>query len=539
MDLYSKAQNLLQLQYKKNFEVVKDSLYHKSYVNEKIRHSLQVAGAGNGILRNEPYFQNKTAEFIEITKIAILLHDIFRFNEVRFMYENKPRIDHGTKGAEFLAQIPEFNNPLILLPVKHHGHMIEKFYEDEDYTSIDNEQLKDQIEHIIFAVRDADKIANWQILTKEYENMRLVWLPYPNDRTEKQGIISDNVLESFINCEVVPHSYLKTNADCLVSVLAWLFDINYAYSIKYALRLNIFVGFENMMSDLKVEQSKIDSITNIIKNYVNRRFFVRIKIMKHQLLFLSMLLAGTTLSTVTYAGNYDGQLDENKFSTSANVTWEKVGEDQKNEVDVVAIKLPNEQTEYFKYTYIGSASRDVYKSQKNDLSGIINADFIDAVALPTAQNEYYGGAIYNEASIDSITGDFIRNNASSSTGWMAYKGGAIYSKGTIGDIAGDFIANSVGASSSYSEADGGAVYNDSTMGKITGNFIGNYATSNSSTNGGGIYNNGILGDITGNFYGNYAKGPYASFGGGIYNKNTLNNITGDFVGNYAIATEQF
>ena len=59
--------------YVRNFEIVKNSHYHKSFANEKIRHSLQVAGVGNGILRNEEYFKDKSYEFIEISKTAILL----------------------------------------------------------------------------------------------------------------------------------------------------------------------------------------------------------------------------------------------------------------------------------------------------------------------------------------------------------------------------------------------------------------------------------------------------------------------------------
>ena len=131
--MYEKAKNLLHNEYLRNFEIVKDSFYHKSFANEKIRHSLQVAGVGNGILRNEPYFKNKSPEFIEIAKTAILLHDIFRFSEITIKYKTGEKVDHGVMGADFLRNIPEFNTPLIILPVKHHGHMIEALYEDDEY----------------------------------------------------------------------------------------------------------------------------------------------------------------------------------------------------------------------------------------------------------------------------------------------------------------------------------------------------------------------------------------------------------------------
>lgn len=273
MNLYQKAQKLLQEEYKRNFEIVKESDYHRSFVNEKIRHSLQVAGAGNGILRNESYFQNKPAEFVEIARTAILLHDIYRFNEIRIRYQENRKLDHGVEGAKYLSEISDFNNPLIVLPVKHHGHMIERFYEDEVYCSIEDEELKDQIKHIIFAARDADKIANWQILTNEYENMRLVWLPNPQDRTEKQGVITDKIWNSFINEEVVLNEYITTNADCVIAVLAWIFDINYKYSVEYCMKLKHLEGFEKIMKDFKVEPEKIDTILNVVKNYIKRHFY--------------------------------------------------------------------------------------------------------------------------------------------------------------------------------------------------------------------------------------------------------------------------
>jgi hypothetical protein len=272
MSLYKKAQKLLHSEYKRNFEIVKGSLYHKSYANEKIRHSLQVAGAGNGILRNEAYFQNKSAEFMEIAKTAILLHDVFRFNEIRIHHQENRKIDHGVEGAKLLSEISDFNNPLIVLPVKHHGHMIEEFYADKEYNDINDEELKDQIRHIIFAVRDADKIANWQILTKEYENMRLVWLPYPNDTSLKQGIISDKIWEAFINGKITPRNHIKTNADTILSVIAWCFDLNYKYSVEYCMRLKHLEGFEKIMTDLQVEPEKIDIIINTVKNYLKERF---------------------------------------------------------------------------------------------------------------------------------------------------------------------------------------------------------------------------------------------------------------------------
>ena len=276
--LYQKAKELLYEEYHKNFEIVKESPYHRRYVDEKIRHSLQVSGAGNGILKHEGYFQNRSEEFIDIAKTAILLHDIFRFNEVRILYETGNRIDHGAMGAEFLKQFPEFNNVLITLPIKHHGHMIEALYEDEEYQSITDDKLKQDVLHIAFAVRDADKIANWQIVTNEFDFVKKVWLPFPEDDSEKQGILPPESWVYFSKQEVIPHGVVKTqtNAGELLSTLCWLFDMNYRYSVYYCNRLNLFTRFFRLLEQIKVIPEEINNIRAVVKTFCKQKFGIEI-----------------------------------------------------------------------------------------------------------------------------------------------------------------------------------------------------------------------------------------------------------------------
>lgn len=63
------------------------------------------------------------------------------------------------------------------------------------------------------------------------------------------------------------------------------------------------------------------------------------------------LLATTFLSSAASA--FDITTDDllEKLSNSPNVSWEEVGEDKKDETDVIAVNLPNDQTKYFRYTY--------------------------------------------------------------------------------------------------------------------------------------------------------------------------------------------
>ena len=272
--LYEKAKKLLYSEYHENFEIVKDSPYHKRYVNEKIRHSLQVSGAGNGILKHENYFQGRSEEFIDIARTAVLLHDIFRFQEIRILYESGKNVDHGVLGAEFLKQQTDFNNILITLPIKHHGHMIECLYEDEEYKNIKDEQLKEDVRHIAFAVRDADKIANWQLLTSEFDSVKEVWLPYFEDDSEAQSLLPPESWEFFVKQEVIPHVAIKTrtNAGEMLATLCWLFDINYQYSIFYCKKLNLLAKFLRLLKQVKVKDDKISIIQEVVKDYCKKKF---------------------------------------------------------------------------------------------------------------------------------------------------------------------------------------------------------------------------------------------------------------------------
>ena len=176
---------------------------------------------------------------------------------------------------------------------------------------------------------------------------------------------------------------------------------------------------------------------------------------------------------------------------------------------------------------------------ENTTSKEITGDFIGNYATTSSGGNAYGGAIYNSGTIEGITGDFIGNYTTSSN--LYTYGGAIYNARTIGEITGDFIGNYT--TSSGGNAYGGAIYNKGTIGKITGDFIGNYATSSGdSAYGGAIYNYyGTIEGITGDFIGNYAtsSGGYAD-GGAIYNnRGTIEGITGDFIGNYATSSGSF
>ncbi len=226
---------------------------------------------------------------------------------------------------------------------------------------------------------------------------------------------------------------------------------------------------------------------------------------------------------------YKINLKSENFSTSPNISWTEVGEDQKDEQNVIVISLPGGSAKYFRYDYQNNdSSREYFTSSQRDLSGNVIGDFAGS------RQSASGAAVYNgkDRSIESIVGDFIHNTVAATD--KPEKGGAIYSQGTIGKISGNFVGNAV-VSQKDTHANGGAVYNDKgSIGQIEGNFIGNYtmASEYNSANGGAVYNEGKIGKINGDFVANKTSTAESYvYGGAIFNLDTIDTINGNFIGN--------
>ena len=138
--MLAEAKYLLKKTYLPAQEKLSTSRNWQMFAEEKYIHSLQVLGAGNYILQHEDFFLNKSPEFIDLAKTVLILHDIARFEEIVLRSQNIYNYDHGVEGAKMLERIPIFNNILITLPIKHHGHMIEDFYNDDAFKYFKNDK---------------------------------------------------------------------------------------------------------------------------------------------------------------------------------------------------------------------------------------------------------------------------------------------------------------------------------------------------------------------------------------------------------------
>lgn len=233
------ARKLLEQEYKKSLSAVKDSAYYTAYAEEKLHHSLQVSGAGNYIIKHEDFFRQRAPEFIETAKTAVLLHDIARFDEITARFLRGEKIDHGVAGYEKLSAISKYSHILVALPIKHHGHVKEAFYNDDEYKNITDKTLADDCNAIYCLIRDADKIANFNIVCTETEKYLPLFIPSSDEVLSKENILTSAVVDDFLKQKTVDYSLRRTRADYFLTFISWFFDLNYRASVVFCRRLNL------------------------------------------------------------------------------------------------------------------------------------------------------------------------------------------------------------------------------------------------------------------------------------------------------------
>lgn len=243
-----KAKHLLTQEYNSALAQTHPQSFARVFIEEKIRHSFQVLGAGNYILKHEPIFNTCNTEQLDCLKATVLLHDIARFQEI-LLRENGIFIDHGTYGADMLKKTDTFKNTNITLPIKHHGHLIEELYSDPEYLSLPK-QAQTDIKNICFLVRDADKLANFYLLANSFKEVESVF--FPNTQTNNKIPVPE-IKESFLQNKSINKDLCQSSADRALLLLAWIFDIDFSSSLVFLQKLSIidklFSHFAKFLTD--------------------------------------------------------------------------------------------------------------------------------------------------------------------------------------------------------------------------------------------------------------------------------------------------
>ena len=207
-------------------EVLKKYIQEYDNKNPKVilkrEHILRVADNAKLIASN----LNLSQEDINLAELIGLLHDIGRFEQLRIYntFNDNKSIDHGLKGTGVLFE----------------QNLIRKFLKEKDYDKIIYLAIKNHNKKIIEEglndrellhakiIRDADKLDIFNIIS----NAKLadaVWFPTENIENEK---ISDDIFKQMIEDRLVSYADIKTNIDCMITWIAYVYDINFKISLE-------------------------------------------------------------------------------------------------------------------------------------------------------------------------------------------------------------------------------------------------------------------------------------------------------------------
>ena len=203
-------------------------------------------------------------EDIKLAELIGLLHDIGRFEQVKNYntFVDRDSINHAEYGVKVLFE----------------DNLIENFIDDRQYdriiylavinhnrNNIEKGLNKRESMHCKI-IRDADKLDIFNVLLIEKDEAIYSFDKYPKEH------ISKSVKNDFIQNHKIDYSHRKTSADILVSHIAFVFDINYLYTL-IKIKENDYINKLITRYDAKEEDTikDLDELKQIAQKYIQEK----------------------------------------------------------------------------------------------------------------------------------------------------------------------------------------------------------------------------------------------------------------------------
>ena len=211
-------------------DILKIKEFYKEYINDyntneprialKIAHIYRTAEKSKWLAEK----LQLEKEDVLLAEFIGLLHDIGRFEQVKKYntFLDKISVNHGEYGVEVLFEDNLIRN---FIEDTRYDEIIRKAILNHNRDNIQEDCNDGELLHCKI-IRDADKLDIFHaILTESFE------AAYPIDIYIKDGI-SKEIKEGFTINNRIDYSKIKTCADLLVGQIAYIFDINYIYSLE-------------------------------------------------------------------------------------------------------------------------------------------------------------------------------------------------------------------------------------------------------------------------------------------------------------------
>ena len=225
--------------------------FNDKNIERKYYHSLRVKSLCQLIAKDLGF----SDEDAKIAEVVGLLHDYGRFKQwtIYHTYRDLDSIDHADYGVREL-----FDN----------GEIANFWTNKEDYDEIYDaikyhnkinipENLSEHNKLLCKVVRDADKL---DIMYLYVSNTLLF---------EEDGDISPKVKESFDNQKTVNRKDQKTEADNIILLLAFVYDLNFDYSFKHLKKHKILNQLYEIIKDKDKYKYYFDAAIRFVEEKIN------------------------------------------------------------------------------------------------------------------------------------------------------------------------------------------------------------------------------------------------------------------------------
>lgn len=237
----------------------------------KAKHSKKVHAEIIGIAKNLKL--NEEGTFIAET--IGLFHDIGRFNQyVKYQtFSDSKSQNHAELGVEVLKE-----NNLLKNLAEEQKEIIYKSILNHNRAEIEPD-INPKVIFFSKLIRDADKLDIWRLITeyylvKEEKENKTIELELPD--TDE---ITDEVYHAIMNHRVILKESMKTLNDFKLLQIAWLFDLNFEYSVQ---RLYEKKYLEKIIKTLP-QNNKVNQVKALVDSYFKE------SLIKNQLLIIDTL----------------------------------------------------------------------------------------------------------------------------------------------------------------------------------------------------------------------------------------------------------
>ena len=208
---------------------------------------------------------NLDDETKEIAMIIALLHDIGRFyqaKELQNFREDINNYDHATIGIKIL-----FENNLIrkFIKNKKYDEIIKSAIANHNKYIVDFENMNNMQALHSKLIRDADKLDSFRA---KYEEDIYTMANITKEEIEN-SLISDNILNSFMNEKTILSKDRKTPIDIWISYIAFIYGLYFKESLLY-IKENNYVNklIDRFNYELDDTKEKIEKIRNKGNKYI-------------------------------------------------------------------------------------------------------------------------------------------------------------------------------------------------------------------------------------------------------------------------------